>query len=117
MSSLFYISVAVWEDEGSGGKLYLGGYKAAVNIKWLRQAGIGLIVNTARGLDQVLGPKYLQNIQRRQTECQDIKIKDYLLTDDLKQKLEVEDLIDVALHISTYLNSGISVLVHCAQVK
>ena len=49
----------VWEHE-SGAGLYLGGFKAAVNLDFLRKSRTGLVINTARGLETTLGPKYKQ---------------------------------------------------------
>ena len=40
------------------GKLFLGGYKAALNVAFLNQSKISMVVDTAKGLDNVLGPKY-----------------------------------------------------------
>ena len=111
MMCLFFL---VWED--GGGKLYLGGYKAAVNITWLQQTNIGLVINTARGLEHVLGPRYQQKLVRRQQECPDIEIHDFLLNDDLKQIVDIEELLAVIQKISDALETGSSVLVHCAQV-
>lgn len=45
----------------SGG-LYLGGYKAAVNADFLRTANVALVVSTAKGLADVLGPKYKKQV-------------------------------------------------------
>ena len=46
----------VWEK--GAGKLFLGGYKAALNIPFIKKNKISLIVDTARGLEDVLGPRY-----------------------------------------------------------
>ena len=41
-----------------GGALYHGGYKAVMNTSFLSECDIKYVVNTARGLEEVLGPKY-----------------------------------------------------------
>ena len=40
------------------GKLFLGGYKAALNVAFLKRNKISMVVDTAKGLENVLGPKY-----------------------------------------------------------
>ena len=59
----------IWETEAGGGKLYLGGYKAAVNLRWLAASNTSLIVNTARGLEAVLGPRYRRQLEARAAAC------------------------------------------------
>ena len=46
----------VWSQ--GPGQLFLGGYKAALNTSFLQTSRISLVVDTAKGLDTVLGPKY-----------------------------------------------------------
>ena len=46
----------IWEQ--LEGKLFLGGYKAALNVDFLKKKNISLVVDTAKGLGNVLGPKY-----------------------------------------------------------
>ena len=46
----------VWEH--GEGRLFLGGYKAALNVAFLTKNNISVVVDTAKGLENVLGPKY-----------------------------------------------------------
>ena len=73
-----------------GGKLFLGGYKAAVNISWLTEERVVLVVDTAGGLHTVLGPTYSRAKDRRDRECPQVRVISLHLRDDLVQRLEVE---------------------------
>ena len=107
----------IWEDENIKGNLYLGGYKAAVNVSWLKKSNVSLIVNTAKGLENVLGPKYVQQLSKRSNECPEIDICNYLINDDLQQTLDIEDLKNVYNDVRKHFDNGSSILVHCAQGK
>ena len=45
-------------DQPGQGGLYLGGYRAVTNLKFLKDHNITHILNTAKGLE-IFGPKYL----------------------------------------------------------
>jgi len=108
----------IWEHPQTGAKIYLGGYKAAVNITWLKQSNVSLIVNTARGLEGILGPKYKRQLDERETECPEIEIYNYLINDDLHQELDKDQIINVINRIKKEMQAEkSSVLVHCAQGK
>ena len=107
---------SVWSPGQGAGQLYLGGYKAAINTTFLQTGQVRLVVNTARGLDQVLGPKYLAALERRRTECPGLQVLELLMNDDLEQELSIEDLLTVYQAVMRSLTAGDSVLVHCAQV-
>ena len=111
--SVSTIPSLVWSP---GGNLYLGGYKAAVNTTFLRNNRVTLVVNTARGLEQVLGPKYLRMLENRSTECPGLEVHHVLMDDDLRQELSLDDLVTVYHKVMEHLSNGDSVLVHCAQV-
>ena len=106
----------VWSPRQGGGQLYLGGYKAAVNTTFITSNNISLVVNTARGLHLVLGPKYLRLLETRQTKCPGLEVHHVLMNDDLQQELCLQDLLTVYHKVIKCLDSGDSVLVHCAQV-
>ena len=54
----------VWSSEGnSNPRLFIGGYKVTLNVDFLRQAGVALIVNVAKNLDKVFGPKFVRQLQ------------------------------------------------------
>ena len=107
---------SVWSPHQGAGQLYLGGYKAAINTTFLRTARVSLVVNTARGLELVLGPRYLAALERRRAECPGLRVLELLMNDDLEQELSIEDLLTVYQAVMKSLNAGDSVLVHCAQV-
>ena len=115
--SVSNVPSSVWSPHQGAGQLYLGGYKAAINTTFLKTAQVSLVVNTARGLDQVLGPKYLAALERRRTECPQLEVLEVLMNDDLEQELSIADLLTVYQAVIKSLNAGQSVLVHCAQVK
>ncbi|XP_023337271.1 dual specificity protein phosphatase 9 [Eurytemora carolleeae] len=110
------IPTLVLLDE-TGGGLYMGGYKAGLNIENLKNKKVGLVVCTAGGLERVLGPKYKQQLEQRHqklTEIEDLFID---LSDDLEQVLDFAELTRISERIQHYLELGSSVLVHCAQGK
>jgi hypothetical protein len=54
----------VWRSSrDSNACLYVGGYKSALNVDFLERHGIGLVVNTAKNLAAVLGPKYSRRLE------------------------------------------------------
>ena len=54
----------VWTfGNGSSSSLYVGGYKSSFNDVFLRESNVGLVVNTAKNLAAVLGPKYLRQLE------------------------------------------------------
>ena len=122
----------IWESPVGGGKLYLGesrhwkylvrnviagGYKAAINTTWIKENNVNLIVNTAKGMECVLGPKFTRDIDKMKESCPDTEILEILINDDLQQRLDIEDLRLAASRIMASLKSGSSVLVHCMQGK
>ena len=117
--SVSNVPSSVWSPHQGAGQLYLGGYKAAINTTFLKTSQVSLVVNTARGLDQILGPKYLAALEKRWTECPQLEVLEVLevlMNDDLEQELSIGDLLTVYQAVMKCLNAGQSVLVHCAQV-
>ena len=56
----------VWMfNNDSNSLLYVGGYKSSYNEVFLRESNVGLVVNTAKNLAAVLGPKYLRQLEVR----------------------------------------------------
>ena len=54
----------VWMfNNDSNSLLYVGGYKSSFNEVFLRESNVGLVVNTAKNLAAVLGPKYLRQLE------------------------------------------------------
>eukprot|EP00092_Neocalanus_flemingeri_P001069 GFUD01001140.1.p1 GENE.GFUD01001140.1~~GFUD01001140.1.p1 ORF type:complete len:223 (+),score=59.39 GFUD01001140.1:123-791(+) len=105
----------IWEH--LEGKLFLGGYKAALNVPFLKNNNISLVVDTAKGLENVLGPKYKKMVEKRSEECPEVTIHYLPLNDDLQQTLSIEDLRNVNKSVMEDLEKGGSVIVHCAQGK
>merc|ERR1719318_2433428 len=103
----------IWEH--GGGNLFLGGYKAALNIAFLKRSKVSLVVDTAKGLENVLGPKYKKMVDKRGEECPDVTIHPLPLNDDLQQVLHMDDLRNVSKLMMEELERGCSVIVHCAQ--
>jgi len=101
--------------ESLGAKLFLGGYKAAVNVSWLREERVRLVVDTAGGLETVLGPGYGRAKERRRKECPEVRVITLYLRDDLVQRLEEEELKETVREVVDELGKGGAVLVHCAQ--
>ena len=98
-----------------GGSLYLGGYKAAVNLSWLREARVGLVVDTAGGLGATLGPGYARALRRRSEQLAQLRVVQLQLRDEVGQVLEEEVLRATAKEVLGALKGGEAVLVHCAQ--
>lgn len=105
----------VWQQ--GEGVLLLGGYKAANNVKYVEENGVSLIVNTAKGLEETLGPRYSKQIEERRRKLPDLDVLNLGLRDDLTQKLDEEQLRATVRHIKSNLDRGGSVIVHCAQGK
>ena len=83
----------------------------------MKSSNIKLVVNTARGLENILGPKYARKLETRQTECPDVRIEDCLMDDNMTQQLEPVKMQQVSEMIYQHITAGHSVLVHCAQGK
>ena len=117
------------------GGLYLGGYQAVMNHRFLKDHNITHIVNTAKGLE-IFGPKYLvskanviiglydlrrvfftkEAVDRAKKELH----IDFLNTnwlDSTDYVISVEELVNSVNFIHTGRCNGGSVLVHCAQVS
>ena len=53
--------------------LYMGGFKSAVNLDFLKNHHIGLIICAAKDLAQTFGPKYQRQLEKRSQELPQIK--------------------------------------------
>ena len=51
----------------------MGGFKSAVNLDFLKNHHIGLIICAAKDLAQTFGPKYLRQLEKRSQELPQIK--------------------------------------------
>lgn len=94
-----------------GPALFLGGWKAAMNEKFMMEAKVGLVVNTAGGLQSIF-PTF-----KPEAMYGKLGIKTVFLDwqDSEDQVVPPEDLAVAAEAITATLAEGRSVLVHCAQ--
>lgn len=96
-----------------GHSLYLGGFKAVLNVPVMEQCNIKSVVNTAGGLE-MFGSKFPNAVNAAKERGVDFL--DLGWVDSLDQVMKVEDLEKSILFIHEGLKSN-SVLVHCAQGK
>lgn len=94
--------------------LYLGGANAAINLPFLSDHNISLVVNAAKGLEQHF-PKF------RTVTLAYIKLNisavELQWIDSHERRLDKEAIRAVILTMDQCLESGRSVLCHCAQGK
>jgi len=90
----------------------LGGFVSAMNIKFMQEKSITLVVNTAAGLEchfpkfAKIGQLYEQNgVKRLHLNYHDV----------VDQEIEWSELLFVLEAIQETIESGHGVLVHCAQ--
>jgi len=107
----------VWKHPQSGANLYLGGFKSANNISYLQKNNITLIINTAKGLEATLGPKYIKQVEDRARMLPLLEIVNLDWRDDVTQVLEFDVIKQTIKLMDKALDTGQSVLVHCAQGK
>lgn len=99
--------------DGSGA-LFLGGFKAVLNNNFIATAGVGAVVNTAKGLE-MFGPKYVGGVA--ETKARGVDFLDLNWVDAHDQILPVADLQRSVKYIHAAIITGKSVVVHCAQGK
>lgn len=92
--------------------LYLGGFISAMNVQFILSNNIGLVVNTAKGLE-IQFPKF-SKIKDKYIE-NDITLREIEWVDSEDQRIDSDLLMDVILDINRCLSEGKGVLVHCAQ--
>ena len=98
---------------GLGG-LFLGGFKAVMNAKFLKSANVTAVVNCAAGLE-IFGPVYKRAVTR--AKASGIKFLELGWVDAVDQDVPREDLARAAAVIAAARSAGGSVVVHCAQGK
>ena len=104
----------ILEREGELGAVYLGGYRGVINLEFLQSNGITHILNTAKGLDATLGPKFVELIKKVNSDLS-IVTKETNWVDDSSFKIELSSLREAVLFIEEARVSSGNVLVHCAQ--
>ena len=102
------------EREGGLGAVYLGGYRGVINIEFLKCNNITHILNTAKGLDATLGPKFVELIKKVNADLS-IVTKETNWVDDPSFTIELSSLREAVLFIEEARASSGNVLVHCAQ--
>ncbi len=107
----------VWSHpgEGGGGHLFMGGFKASVNLKFLTESRVKLVVCAAKGLVQTFGSKFKKQIEQRRSALPDIFEISVDWIDSNAQIIETDVLKNIVTKIHTVITRGDSVLVHCAQ--
>ena len=93
--------------------IYLGGFVAAMNMNFLKSKDITLVVNTASGLEQHF-PKFKRTTQLYENDG--IKSLKLDWQDSVEQQIEWTELLAVMEVMRYTIESGKSILVHCAQV-
>ena len=98
--------------------LFMGGFKSAMNIAFLTENRIGLIVCAAKNLSATFGSKYKKLIEKRRSTLPEINEVTLDWVDSNQQKLDKKELSSVLSLIHRTMNfDQKSVLVHCAQGK
>jgi hypothetical protein len=95
--------------------LYLGGFVAAMNIPFLVENNVKLVVNTARGLEAQF-PKYRQ-AKENHYEGSGLECVCLEWVDSEEQELGMTELLGVVTRIHACLQRRQGVLMHCAQVS
>jgi len=111
----------VWAAGGrdsASASLFVGGYKSAVNLDFLKSENVMLIVNAAPGIQNMF-PAHKVQLERRKNDPDLSKLEETTVNwvDSPTQKLDVELVLQLVRMIGTTLRDGGSVLVHCAQGK
>lgn len=92
----------------------MGGFKSAVNLEFLINHDIGMIVCAAKDLAKTFGPKYQRLVEKRNQALPNIHYVQVDWIDHVNQAIDSKVLRNVILAIHQCQNS---VLVHCAQGK
>ena len=104
----------ILEREGGVGAVYLGGYKGVINLAFLQANNITHILNTAKGLEDVLGPKFVELIKKTNANLSIVTMETNWV-DDPSFQIELSNLREAVLFIEEARASSGNVLVHCAQ--
>lgn len=106
----------ILEHSDDLGPVYLGGYKAASNTKFLTDEGkISHVLCTAQGLGDVFGPKYTRAIDAAKEEG--VIFLDMEWLDRPDQSISMSELTEAVRFVEKGRTDGTGVLIHCAQGK
>eukprot|EP00943_MAST-04B_sp_MAST-4B-sp1_P002307 g2307.t1 len=106
-----------YDDSGTYGGLYLGGFKAVLSKKFINEKNIQLIVNTAKGLG-MFWPVYQRRCTELEAQKNAITFININWVDSETQTIEIKDILEACMqiHLHRYQKMD-SVLIHCAQGK
>ncbi len=109
MQILIAVPSLVWEGTAAG-NVYLGGYKAALNVDFLLESRVVLVANAAPGLRKVLGPRYAASRRKAWDKLKERGVEELEVDweDRPSQKLEAELIGDVVTRIRMILMKGAS---------
>lgn len=91
--------------------LYQGGWQAAMNEKYLNDSNVGLVINTAGGLELMFKKFRPDELYERLG----VKSLKFLWQDSSSTTFTREEIDQACEAIKSTLENGKSVLVHCAQ--
>jgi len=107
----------VWRHESSC--LFVGGYKASINVQFLSANNVGMIVHACPGIEKQFGSKVEALFKKRRQALPQIEEFFVKWEDSLSQRIDDAALWSELLgkiH-SSFVDRQVSVLVHCAQGK
>ena len=105
----------VWSTEANT-SLYVGGFKAALNLEFLESNKIGCIVHAAHGLEHQFGSKVQALFRNRRKNMPYIQEMMVAWNDSMDQRIDPQYLEGLLNAISESISDK-SVLIHCAQGK
>ena len=95
--------------------LYHGGFASVLNRRFLKEAGVTGIVQTAKGLE-MFGPRWINGVAMAREKL-GVEFLELNWVDDPTQRLEPEVLAGAVEFIRRHHRHGGAVLVNCAQGK
>nr|XP_040574762.1 uncharacterized protein LOC121123705 [Lepeophtheirus salmonis] len=96
----------IWSGQGN---VFMGGYKSAINIKFIQDNSIRLIINASGNFENIMGPKYLSELSKRRLDNMTREIRiDWI--DATIQKIKTNELMFCMREINICINEGIDKL-------
>ena len=71
-----------------GPNIFMGGFKSALNLEFLKSNKIGLIICAAKNLAQTFGPSYQRKVKKRNETLPHIQVVELPWVDNMQQILE-----------------------------
>ena len=75
-------------QQENGPDIFMGGFKSALNLEFLKSNKIGLIICAAKNLAQTFGPSYQRKVQKRNETLPHIQVVELPWVDNMQQILE-----------------------------